>query len=269
MLSLASPEKIPSVALRIVDLQCGYPGQTVINGVSLTVDEREFVGILGPNGSGKTTFLLALSGVLPIQGGTVEVFGRAVDRLKPRERARLMAVVTQDSEVRLPFTCQEVVHMGRYPHQKRWRPDRVEDHEAVRTAMELTHTVPLAERLITALSGGERQRVTMAKALAQGGVLLLLDEATSAMDVHRKLQIFKVLDQLNRKDGVTIVAVLHDVNLAALFCRRLLFLKDGRIAADGETHRILVPEVLEAVYETTVVVHELPGLQKRQVVFLP
>ncbi len=269
MLSAASSKEIPATVIRVQDLWCGYPGHNVLQGVSFAVQKGEFLGILGPNGSGKTTLLLALSGILPIRGGDMELLGLPSGRLKHKERARHMAVVTQDPEVRFPFTCEEVVRMGRYPHQKRWQLDSIEDAEAVRQAMLLTDTEMLAERLITAVSGGEKQRVIMAKTLAQEGTVLLLDEATSAMDIHRKLQVFKVLEQLHAENGLTVLAVLHDVNLAALFCRRLIFLKEGRVVADGTVSSVLLPEILEEVYQTRVIIQQVPNTDKRQVVFMP
>ena len=267
MLSPASSQEISAAVIRVKDLWCGYPGHPVLKGISFSVEKGEFLGILGPNGSGKTTLLLALSGIVPTQGGEIELLGLPLGRLKHRERARHMAVVTQDPEVRFPFTCKEVVQMGRYPHQKRWQLDSVQDAHAVGEAMVLTDTEMLAERLITAVSGGEKQRVIMAKTLAQEGTLLLLDEATSAMDIHRKLQIFKVLEKLHEDEGMTVLAVLHDVNLAALFCHRIIFLKDGQVIADGESNAVLIPEILEAVYQTRVHIQEVPGTGKRQVVF--
>ncbi len=159
--------------------------------------------------------------------------------------------------------------MGRYPHQKRWQLDSAQDADAVRQAMVLADVEMLAERLITAVSGGERQRVIMAKTLAQQTSVLLLDEATSAMDIHRKLQVFRVLEKLHTEDGLTVLAVMHDVNLAALFCRRLIFLKDGQVMADGASNTVLIPEILEDVYQTRVLIHEVPRTGKRQVVFMP
>jgi iron complex transport system ATP-binding protein len=269
LLSAPASQEIPAALIRVRNLWCGYPGHDVLRGLSFAVEKGEFIGILGPNGSGKTTLLLALSGILPIRDGELEILGLPLARLKHKERARHMAVVTQEPDVRFPFTCEEVVRMGRYPHQKRWQLDSIEDAEAVRQAMLLTDTGTLAERLITAVSGGERQRVIMAKTLAQEGTVLLLDEATSAMDIHRKLQIFKVLDQLHEENGLTVLAVMHDVNLAALFCRRIIFLKDGQIVADGAPNSVLVPEILEEVYQTPVIIQEVPNTEKLQVVFMP
>jgi len=269
LLSHASSQEIPATVIRVEDLSCGYPGRSVLNNISFCVKAGEFVGLLGPNGSGKTTLLLALSGVVAIESGEIEIDGRSLSRLKHRERACRMAVVAQETEVRFPFSCAEVVRMGRYPHQKRWQMESPADSAAVQRALQLTDTEALADRLITAISGGEKQRVLAAKALAQDAPVLLLDEATSAMDIHRKLQIFRVLKSLNQEQGLTIIAVLHDINLAALFCERLMLLKDGRIAADGQTHAVMTSEVLKRVYETDVLVQEIAQTGKRQVIFLP
>lgn len=255
--------------IRLDRVTCGYAGQTVLKDLSFLVRRGEFIGVLGPNGAGKSTLMLALSGIVPVQSGSIEIEGKPLARLKTRERARLMAVVAQDIDLRFPFRCEEVVRMGRYPHQKRWQMESPEDEAAVRRALGATDTAVLAKRLITAVSGGEKQRVVMARSLAQETPILLLDEATSAMDIHRKLLIFRVLDRLNREDGLTVVAVLHDVNLAALFCRRMIFLKNGELVADGAVDTVLNADVLEHVYETPVMVREIEGTEKRQVVFLP
>lgn len=255
--------------IQVRDLRCGYPGHEVIGGVSFDFLQGEFVGILGPNGSGKTTLLLALGGILPPSGGEVAVLGTPLNRLRPKELARRIAALCQNSDIRFPFPCVEVVHMGRYPHQKRWQMESRHDAAVVFRCMAITETQDLAERLITALSGGEQQRVLMAKALAQETPILLLDEATSAMDVHRKLQIFRVLEKLNRDDGLTVVTVLHDVNVAALFCRRIIFLKEGKVVADGPTEGVLTEENLETVYQTPVLIHKPGAVGRKQVVFLP
>jgi iron complex transport system ATP-binding protein len=248
---------------------CGYPDHPVLRDVSFTIQPGEFVAILGPNGSGKTTLMLALSGIVPIQQGSIQLFGDVLEQLSHRERARRMAAVAQDSELRLPFSCREVIWMGRYPHQKRWQLESSDDSRVVRRVMTLTDTESLADRLVTAVSGGEKQRVMMARALAQETAVLLLDEATAAMDIRRKLQVFKVLEQLNHRDGITVLAVLHDINLAALFCRRLMFLQEGELVADGPTEQVLTPEILESVYNTRVLVQEITTVGRKQVVFIP
>jgi len=237
--------------------------------ISFSVQKGEFVAILGPNGAGKSTLVLALSGVIPLKGGRIEILGTAIDRLSLKERARRIAVLTQDADMRFPFSCREVVAMARYPHRKRWRMEAADDVEAVERAMQLTDTQVIADRLIGEVSGGERQRALMAKSFAQQAPILILDEAVSGMDVHRKLQLFGVLDRLNRDENLTVLAVLHDINLAALFCHRLIFLKDGSIVADGQTDDALTPHILEEVYQTRVVVQEIGCPGKKQVIFLP
>ena len=143
------------------------------------------------------------------------------------------------------------------------------DLEAVEKALRLTDTQDIAHRLIGEVSGGERQRVLMAKSLAQQTPVLVLDEAVSGMDVHRKLQLFGVLDRLNRTENLTVLAVLHDINLAALFCRRMIFLKEGVIVADGKTDEALTPRILN-VYRTRVIVQQIDSIPgKKQVIFLP
>jgi iron complex transport system ATP-binding protein len=269
LLPAASSQKISSDVIRVESLRCGYPEQPVLKGISFCVQAGEFIGILGPNGSGKTTLLMALTGIIPIAAGEIEILGTSIDSLRPLARARRTALVTQESEVRFPFSCREVVLMGRYPHQKGWQMDSPEDSAVVQRSLEITDTESLADRLITAISGGEKQRVLMAKALAQATPVLLLDEAVSAMDIHRKLQIFRVLRQLNEERALTVLSVLHDVNLAALFCHRLILINEGRVVADGPTECVLTSETLEAVYRTRVVVREIEGTGKRQVVFLP
>ena len=251
-------------------LSCGYPGRMVLSGVSLTVSAGEFVAVLGPNGAGKTTLLLALTGLLPSAAGEVRIMGEPLSRLTVRERALRLAVVSQDGAVRLPFPCREVVRMGRFPHEARFRMETEADREAVERAMVLTDVASLADRLVTNVSGGERQRVMLARALAQETPVLLLDEAVSAMDVHRKMEAFQVLCRMNREEGTTVLAVLHDVNLAALFCRRIVMLREGRVVADGATEEVLTPEVLSEVYRARALVHRVVEAGGRpQVVFLP
>lgn len=269
MLPPSTQEAATAVAVNVFGLHCGYGESEVLKGISFSVAAGEFVGILGPNGAGKSTLVHALSGVIPVRAGGIEIMGSAIERLSLKERARRVAVITQESDIRFLYSCREIVEMGRYPHKKRWQLDSLEDFDAVERAMSLTDTTALAPRPIGAVSGGERQRVFVAKTLAQDTPVLLLDEATSAMDIHRRLQVFKVLEHLNAESNVTVLAVLHDINLAALFCRRMIFLKEGRIEVEGCTEEVLTEEFLERIYQTRVIVHQVDRAQKKQVIFLP
>jgi iron complex transport system ATP-binding protein len=257
------------VVIRVEHLNLGYEDRTVLADLNFQVEAGEFVGILGPNGSGKSTLLHALSGLMLPKSGSILVRDRQLGRLDSRLRAQLLAVVPQSTEVRFPFACLEIVLMGRYPHRKRLGSLTDEDLLWALRSMRRTTTEHLQKRPITEVSGGECQRVVIARALAQDPQILLLDEATSSLDVRKKLEIFEILKFLNETRGLTVLCALHDLNLAALYCRRLLFLKDGGIAQDGPTATVFTPEVLAQVYETPMEVIRHPAHQRPYAVMLP
>jgi iron complex transport system ATP-binding protein len=255
--------------IRAENLTLGYGDRLVLQGLDFRVAGGEFVGILGPNGSGKSTLLHALAGLLPPRGGQILVEGQALDDLASRLRAQTLAVVPQSSEVRFPFACLEIVLMGRYPHRRRFGNLTPEDLLLALQAMERTTTGHLRERPVTEVSGGECQQVVIARSLAQDPRILLLDEATSSLDVRKKLEIFEVLKFLNRTRGLTLLCAMHDLNLAALYCRRLMFVKNGRIVRDGPTEEVFTPEVLAEVYDTAMEVRRHPRSGRPYAVMLP
>jgi iron complex transport system ATP-binding protein len=179
-----------------------------------------------------------------------------------------MASVPQRSEVTFPFRCLSLVLMGRYPYLSRWGGYGPEDHEAAVRAMAETDTLYLADRLITQVSGGEAQRVILARALAQSTEVLLLDEATSSLDAAKKVQVFDLLRRKNAA-GVTILCAMHDLNLAALYCKRLLFLKAGRIMLEGTLEETFTDEVLSRIYETDIRISAHPVTGGPQAHFVP
>ncbi|MDI6871807.1 MAG: ABC transporter ATP-binding protein [Bacillota bacterium] len=229
-----------------------YPGaaggQAALAGVSVTIAPGEFVGLIGPNGSGKTTFLRCLTGLLAPQGGAVLVDGRDVHTWGAAELAKRLGVVAQGEESGFAFTVRQVVAMGRYPHRRRWQRETPADREAVAEALQSTGLAALAERPVSTLSGGERQRVVLARALAQTPRILLLDEVTAHLDVGYQAEILALLQRLHTERRLTIVAVLHDLNLAARCCQRLVLLANGRVVATGSPLEVLTPANLQAAY---------------------
>jgi iron complex transport system ATP-binding protein len=257
------------VVIRVEALDLGYEDRLVLTGLDFQVARGEFVGILGPNGSGKSTLMHALSGLLPILKGRIAIGGKPLGAYSSRLRAQLLAVVPQSTDVRFPFTCLEIVLMGRYPRRRRLGTLTPEDLLWALQSMRHTTTSHLQERPVTEVSGGECQRVVIARALAQDPEILLLDEATSSLDVRKKLEICEVLKSLNETRNLTVLCAMHDLNLAALYCGRLLFLKDGKIFADGPTGQVFTPETLAAVYDTPMEVVRHPGHQRPYAVMLP
>jgi len=260
-------EEGAGAALRVEALRFAFEGPPVIDGVDLSVAPGELVGILGPNGAGKTTLLRLMTGALVPDSGRVELFGRDLPGIPRRERARRVAVVPQEARVVFDFTVQEIVLMGRAPHLGLLGIEREEDLAAAHEAMQFTDTEQFAEKRLAELSGGEKQRVLIARALAQQAALLLLDEPTAFLDIRHRLAIYRLTERLRAERGLTVVAVSHDINLAARFCPRLVLLHGGRVAADGRAEEVITRESMQRVYEADVRV--LPDPETRRPMILP
>ena len=254
--------------IEIEGLSCGYGQENVLKGIELHLQAGELVGMLGPNGSGKSTLMHALAGVLPYRSGNIRVAGREVAQTNARWCARKMASVPQRSEITFPFQCLAVVLMGRYPYLSGWGGYSKEDTDKALEAMALTDTLHLARRMINQVSGGEAQRVIIARALAQQTPIVLLDEATSSLDVAKKIQIFDLLKQKN-EEGLTLLCAMHDLNLAALYCERLVFLKEGRILLEGSVEETFDDNKLSEIYETDIRVARHPITGGPQAHFVP
>ncbi|UOE21774.1 ABC transporter ATP-binding protein [Thermobifida halotolerans] len=222
----------------------------IVDGVSLEPRAGETVGLLGPNGSGKSTLLRLLAGVRPTSSGVVRLDGNPLETLGRRAVARRVAVVEQHATTQVDMSVLDVVRLGRIPHRRPWAARTAEDEEAVREAVRHTR---LEERLGQSwhtLSGGERQRVQIARALAQRPRELLLDEPTNHLDIQYQLELLALVARL----PVTSVVALHDLNLAAMFCDRLVVLKHGRAVAAGTPEQVLTEELIADVYNVRAVV---------------
>ena len=232
----------------IDDLHFGYAQQPVLAGLSLAIEAGRFYGLLGPNGCGKTTLLDLMAGLRQPQKGKVVFKGRALATYPRRELAREFALVPQNFYVNFPFTVQDVVMMGRYPHLKRFAHPGAEDLRQVMDAMQATDTMRFARQPVTALSGGERQRVIFARALAQDARVLMLDEATANLDIRHTLDLLNLTWAQVRQQQQTVIAVFQDINLAAMYCDELLFVKDGKITVKGPTADVMRAQTLQSVY---------------------
>lgn len=238
--------------LRVESITCRYDQTTILREFSLQVASGEFLAIAGPNGSGKSTLVKAVTGTLPVHGGRICAGDRDLRTLSVRERARIVAVLSQETAVEFDFTVEEMVMMGRLPHLHRFRGESERDRNVVREAMLQTNTYHLRDRPITRLSGGERQRVLMARALAQEPQVLVLDEPTSHLDIAHQVELLDLVRRLNRDRSVTVLAVLHDLNLAALYASRLLMIREGRRFAEGAPDEVVTEENVAAVYGSRV-----------------
>lgn len=235
------------------NLRFSYGENTVIDDVSFNLAPGEMLGILGPNGSGKSTLLRLLSGVLQPASGTVRIDGQALTAYTRRQLGQAIAVVPQDTLIEFPFSVTEVVLMGRSPHLGGFAFEGDRDVQVARAVMQRTGVLDLAHRSIHELSGGERQRVVLARALAQEAGIMLLDEPGAFLDIRHTVEIYDLLQDLQR-EGRSIITVLHDLNLAALYCDRVALLKAGRLFRIGTPAEVITYAALTEVYETEVYV---------------
>ncbi|HEY7366067.1 MAG TPA: ABC transporter ATP-binding protein [Methylomirabilota bacterium] len=267
-----------SVLLEVRGLDFAYPPERsrsaprfALSAVTFTLARGEILGVIGPNSAGKTTLIRLLTRVLEPAGGDIRLEGTSLRRLGRWELARQVAVVPQDVPPGLPFTVEQVVLMGRYPHAPRRFFETAADLAVAREAMEATGVDELAQASVQSLSGGERQRVTLARALAQEPRLLVLDEPTAHLDLRYQAECATLLRSINRERGVSVLLVSHDLNLAAQVSDRLLLLNEGRVARLGPPAAVLEEALLTAVYGCPVVVdrHAVTGRPMVQVAWSP
>jgi iron complex transport system ATP-binding protein len=255
-------------ALETRDLSFAYQEREVLRGIGLCVGRGEMLGVLGPNGSGKTTLLRVLSAVLASEG-EIKINGKSSKSYGRRELSKLFAVVPQESRVNFPYTVAEIVLMGRASYHSALALEGKKDLEVARASMELTDSLTVAQRYLHELSGGEKQRVMIARALAQEPEILLLDEPSAFLDLKHQVQIFQLLARLNRERGLTVIAALHDLNLAALYFPRLIILRDGKIYCDGSPNQVLTEKNIEEVYGIRVYIGKDPTGERLQVSVCP
>ncbi|WP_342428368.1 ABC transporter ATP-binding protein [Paenibacillus sp. FSL L8-0158] len=249
MTEQSEAQKVRDRALEVVGLTRAYGEFHALKNISWSVDEGTWWGIIGPNGSGKSTLLHLLSGVDQPTSGNVHIYGKKVGSYSRKELSRLIAVLQQEGLPPVGYTVREVVEMGRFPHQDWLGREKGVDVEAITDrVLERLGLTTLADRALDRLSGGQRQRVALAKVMVQEPRILLLDEPTTYLDLRYQLEFMELLADWRQETGVTIIAVLHDLNLTAQFCEDLLVLKDGMVEGLGASSKLLTEDRIRRVY---------------------
>jgi iron complex transport system ATP-binding protein len=255
---MVSGVRRPPLALEFSGVSFSYSRSLLLQDVSLRIASGEMVALLGPNGAGKSTLLKLASGLLKPSRGRMLLEGREVSALGRMAVARRVAVVPQDFSVQFAYTVRQIVELGRLPHRGLWGSARDGDRTAVAVALEATGMSTLADRVFNELSGGERQRALISLALAQSTPVLLLDEPTAHLDIRHQIETLDLLSRLNQEQGLTVLAALHDLNLAARYFPRLVLFSSG-VVADGSPAQVLDEGILSRMYETHVQVGILRG----------
>lgn len=237
------------MAILVKNLKFSYGEKETLKGVNVHIKKGKFTGILGPNGCGKSTFLKNILGYLQSSGGEVTINNKSRKELDKKQLAKLMSLVPQKSNLMATMSVEDFVLMGRLPHLKSsWDGYTKEDRELVNKNLKFLGLIKFKERIALSLSGGEFQRVLLARALTQAPEILLLDEPTSALDLNHAVELLNRVKNLVKEQSLTSVAVLHDLNLASMFCDELVIMKDGLVVYQGTPKEVLTEKILEEVY---------------------
>lgn len=236
----------------IKGLNFSYDKKKILHDINFSINKGDFLALIGPNGSGKTTLLKTLTGYLKPQLGNVRFQGKDIEKYNKQELARKIAVVPQDVQTRFPFSCLEVVLMGRNPYKNRMQSYSEEDYEIVYKCMEETDTLKFVDHPITEVSVGERQRVILARAFAQTPKVIFLDEAFSAMDVHYCIQALNLLKKKVDKEGLAVISIMHDLNMADTYSDTVVALKEGKLVQWGSVEQVMEPSFIHSLFKINV-----------------
>jgi iron complex transport system ATP-binding protein len=244
--------------LQLANVSIAYDENIVLKDISFALNGGELVGIVGPNGCGKSTLIKGITKVLPLRQGKILADRKDISTLAQDELARCIAVVPQNTEMPEAFTSFEIVLMGRTPHLGFLCHEKQEDVQIAMSAMVKTNTWQLAERRVGELSGGERQRLAIARALTQQPEIILLDEPTSHLDINYQVEVLELISHLCQEEGVAVIAAMHDLNLASQYCQRIIMLNRGKIFAEGEASQVVTHSNVQQVYGADVLITAHP-----------
>ncbi|MGN0158700.1 MAG: ABC transporter ATP-binding protein [Brotaphodocola sp.] len=233
----------------VKNLCYGYEKKTeIIHGITASFSPGKMTAMLGGNGCGKSTLLNLIAGILKPDSGEITLNGNNIRLMNRNTLAKMISVVHQNNNAPGDMTVEKLVMAGRTPYREKFRPFSKKDEVAVREALADTDTANLASRPVSALSGGQMQRVWLAMALAQETDILLLDEITTYLDIHYQMELLHLIAELNRKKGLTVIMVLHDINLALEFCQEVLVMKQGSVLVQGKTEEAVTEQILEEAF---------------------
>lgn len=242
----------------ISHLSAGYGNEFQISQINISLGKQCFTGIIGPNGSGKTTLFRAITGELKLTSGSVYLEGRHLTAMRYRDKAKVLAIVTQDQEIP-DITVEDFVMMGRYPHQRAFRfLEGSRDKQITDNCLKMTGIDRLRHKKMQHLSGGERQLAAIARALAQEPRLLLLDEPTSHLDIRHQVEILNLLQRLNHSIGLSVLMIIHDLNMASEYCDNIILMKNGNIFTQGLPSQVMTYQNIEEAFGTVVVTKTNP-----------
>lgn len=249
----------------VQNLSHAYGSRKILHNITFQVHAGEWIGIIGPNGGGKSTLMSLLSRAENVQQGTLELNGIPIGAYKKKPLSRLMAVQLQDVLPDVHFTVKDIVEMGRYPYQSWFGGEREDSSLFLDQIMDRLQLHEIADSPLHQLSGGQRQRAALGKLMAQAPSIVLLDEPTTYLDIHYQVQFMDYMREWQQDCGLTIVSVLHDLNLAALYCDRMIIMHDGMIKGEGTPDELLNPEQIERTFQTSTVVVPHPECGRPQV----
>lgn len=251
--------------IKAKNIKVGYENRTIIEDLSLQINEGEIISIIGPNGCGKSTLLKSLSKLLTRKEGEVFIVDEPIDLMKNNDVAKVLSMVSQQNTSPSDITVKELVYYGRIPHKKWFEPKNKEDEDIVNWSLEQTGVSQYSDRKLVHLSGGERQRVWLAMALAQKPKVLFLDEPTTYLDMCHQLELMELVQNINKKFEMTIVMVLHDLNQASRYSNRVIIMKDGKIVADGKPGEVIVKDIIHSVYNVKCCINNDPIFNRPQI----